>query len=56
MVQYAQDKNQPHDRVLNPTRFNSKLSAAKRERPCFNMLYIVGGVEWSGVEWSGVVE
>jgi hypothetical protein len=40
MVQYAQDKDQPHDRVLNSTRFNSKLSTAKRERPCFNMLYI----------------
>jgi hypothetical protein len=38
MVQYAQDKDQPLDRVLNSTHFNSKLSAAKRERPCFNML------------------
>jgi len=32
MVRNAPDKDQPHGCVLNPARFNSKLSAAKRER------------------------
>jgi hypothetical protein len=38
MVRYAQDKDQSHVRVVNPTCLNSKLSTAKRERPCFNIV------------------
>jgi hypothetical protein len=37
MVRYAQDEDQPQQCVDNPTPFNSKLSAAKRERPYFTI-------------------